>query len=405
MPAAPLAPRFATRATRWLVVVTLASLAASLWLLVSPGELSPHDSVEADGYSGSALGHRGLLAWLRANGEVVMQSRRQQGPGKCGLFVLAEPGEMSARDVQRLQPAVERAPSKLFVLPKRRGWRDAERPDWVERVELRELADVQRTFADLGKCADLRVPHVVRRDATTNWNLPPGWPEPRVDGPAQLLDGNNGSVTSIIACDEGVLLGRIGGVYVLADPDLIANHGLLRGDNAALVLAMVRSMKADGAIVFDETLHGYHLAASIWHAAGQFPFVLVTAQLLLLLALAAWIARGRFGPVQPEAPPIGAGKAFLIDNVAALLRRAGGTGPSLRRYARQRLRRAADALRAPRGLDDEACRAFVLARLPAAARDELAALLARTKNANAADVVATARRLRSLTEGSLHARS
>lgn len=406
MPAAPVAPRFATRATRWLVAVAIASLAASLWLLLSPGDTSSRTSVDADGYSRSALGHRGLVTWLREAGEPVVQSRRAQGPGSCGLFVVAEPKRMGPADIARMEPILERLPRKLLVLPKRQGERDPAHPEWVDHVELIELAEVQETLADFARSADVEVPSVQRRESATNWRSPPEWPEPGLVAPPQLLDPEIADVAAIVSCDEGVLFGRVGDLYVLADPDLIANHGLARGDNADLVLAMLRRCKRDGAIVFDETLHGHELAPSIWHAAGQFPFVLVTAHLLLMLALVAWIARGRFGPVLPEVPPIGAGKAFLIDNVAALLRSTSSAEPSLRRYVRQRVRHAAEVLRAPRGLDDEACRRFVLARLPPPARQQLGELFARSKAATAtADAVEIARQLRLLTEGSLHARS
>jgi hypothetical protein len=102
---------------------------------------------------------------------------------------------------------------------------------------------------------------------------------------------------------------------------------------------------------------------------------------------------------------IAAGKQFLIDNTAALLRRAGSHGPSLRRYARQRMRRTAEALHAPRGLGDEACRDFVLRRIAdPERRRQLQQLLARDAvEVPRAEAVSLARKIRRWTEEMMHA--
>jgi hypothetical protein len=107
-----------------------------------------------------------------------------------------------------------------------------------------------------------------------------------------------------------------------------------------------------------------------------------------------------------QPPAIGAGKAFLIDNTAALLARAGSHGPSLRRYGRQRLRLVAESLGAPAGLGDDQCRAFVAARMAPADRETLQRLLEReATELPAAAAVQAAASIRQLTEGLLHARS
>jgi hypothetical protein len=212
-------------------------------------------------------------------------------------------------------------------------------------------------------------------------------------------------VRPVVLCDQGVLLGAVGDIHVLSDPDVIANHGLLRGENAAFVVDTLRHLAHSGAIVFDETLHGHEIQPSIWHVMGEFPNVLVPVHLLLTMALVLWVAHGRFGPVLPAPAALGAGKEFLIRNVAALLHRGGHHGPSLRRYGRMRVRDAVEALHAPRGLSDAQCREWLLARMrDAESRDELEVLLARSaSDTQAREVVATARRIRSLTREVLHA--
>lgn len=405
MPAAAVTP-FATRATRWLVVAVVLSLLAALLLLVSPVDEPTRPSCSADGYSRSAIGHNGLLRWLRAQQEPVVQSRLVRGVGPAGLLVLAEPRDVAPADRARIREQIDVAPATLVVMPKHEGFADAAKPAWVERVEPLSVLRVDQVGEHVAAWGEAAWPGIVRRDVVSAWSLPDGWPAPTIVGPVQLLRSDASDLEPLVSCTQGVLLGRLGDVHVLADPDVIANHGLVRGENAAFVLAMLRALKQDGAIVFDETLHGVRLEPSIWHVAGRLPLVLVTFHVVLLLALVAGIAIGRFGPVLPDRPAIDAGKGFLLDNVAALLRSFGDAGPSLRRYGRQRLRIVAEALQAPRGLSDDQCAAFVSARMTEADRNRLDALRERAPGAvSSGAAVAAARQLRTLTEDLLHARS
>jgi len=70
---------------------------------------------------------------------------------------------------------------------------------------------------------------------------------------------------------------------VLADPDVIANHGLARDGNAALAVAVIGRLRAgNGGVVFDETVHGYVAKpANPFMLLFRFPFVVATAQGLL----------------------------------------------------------------------------------------------------------------------------
>lgn len=282
---------------------------------------------------------------------------------------------------------------------------DDGKPRWVEHVELIPLDEVQRTGQGMQRWLASSWPVVRRVDAVERWERPPAWPAPDLPGPIQLF-AHGSDLVPWVSCREGVLVARDGNTLLLSDPDLLANHGLHRGDNAALVLAMLRFCRGDtaGAIAFDETLHGHAREPDIWQLAGKFPYVLIPAHLLLVLGCLLWIASGRFGPVQRDADAIGAGKAFLLDNIAALLRAVGSHGPSLRRYGRQRVRRVAEALHAPRGLGDEACRHWVLARLAdPERRQQLAELLERDPSqAPLAEALRAARRIRELTEEMMH---
>lgn len=393
--------KFRQRNARWIAAGALLSLLASFYLLLTPSELSRVDSVGADGYSRSAIGHSGLLRLLRELGEPVLQLRRLRELGECGLFVVAEPGEVDAAGLAALADAVEQAPVSLLVLPKRAGHRDPRVPRWIREEQLLEpdeVTDVLRRLLDEGDAAAPGVTRVASVGAFRRHGLPAG-PDPELRDPMQLFTPGQ-DLEPMLECDEGVLLGRVGDLYVLSDPDLLANHGLHRGDNAAVAVGIVQAIKGAGAIVFDETSHGHRLEPSIWTEAGRFPLVLVPVHLLLLLAVVLWAAAGRFGSPLPAPAAIEAGKRFLIENIVALLQRGGRHAPSLRRYQRQRVRRAAERLHAPRGLGDDACRDWVLTRSPSAGqRAELAELLQRSpEDMGPGEVLRVAQRVHEITE-------
>ncbi len=394
---------FSPRGARVVGAVALLSLVAAFVLLLSPGASHRVHSVDADGYSRSAIGHFGLLQLLRDLGLPVLQTRRTTAVGECGVLVLAEPRPPRARDTKRLATMVQASARTLVVLPKRRGRIDPEQPDWVKQVDPLVESEVRAVLEQVIDWPD-RPPRIVRVAAATGWRTENEWPAPTMPGLVQLLDDHQGSLEPLVTCEQGILLGRRDTVYVLSDPDLIANHGLHQGANAELVLAVLEHLRHDGTIVFDETMHGHIYEPSIWTAAGEFPLVLVPSHLLLLLALTLWTAHGRFGRALQAPAATAAGKAFLIDNIAALLRRGGHHGPSLRRYCRHRVRDAAERLHAQKGLSDEQYRDWLLSRLhDGAARAELTALLecsADTLTPNQATV--TAQRVRTMTEEMLH---
>jgi hypothetical protein len=180
----------------------------------------------------------------------------------------------------------------------------------------------------------------------------------------------------LVACAAGTLLGLVTGrndVYVLSDPDVLANHGLDDGDNAAFALGLLDHLRDGRPIVLDETLHGFELVPSIWTQLGTFPLVLLPVQLALLLAVVLWAAAGRFGPLVPPPPAIAPGKAFLVEQIAELLQVGGGSWQVLHRYYRNQLRTAARRLGSVR--DEKHALALVQACARARGRQETLAAL------------------------------
>ena len=173
-----------------------------------------------------------------------------------------------------------------------------------------------------------------------------------VDGPA---------IQPIISCDQGVLLGVVevpgarGTVYLLTDPDLIATHGLRRGDNALAAVRIIEAIRRSGGpVVFEETIHGHTAYPSVWRELFRFPLVLVTLQLALSALVLLWLAMVRFGAPLPAVGRLAAGKRFLIDHMAAVQRLNGHTPDAVRRYYHRTVRLVAQRLNIPPAVEGDA---------------------------------------------------
>ena len=212
---------------------------------------------------------------------------------------------------------------------------------------------------------------------------------------AQLAESSD--LDPVVASGDQVLVGTWQShrrVLVLTDPDLISNHGLKRGANAALAVAMVEMLReGHRPVIFDETLHGLEARPNLFVELFRFPLLLTVVQAALVLVLLLWAGAGRFGAPRREAPG-------LIDNTANLLLFGGHSRSMLSRYLATTLREAGRALQAPEGLGDEELRGWLakVARRRGVSvdleslREEVRAL-ERGKRADRARVLPLARRV------------
>jgi hypothetical protein len=114
-----------------------------------------------------------------------------------------------------------------------------------------------------------------------------------------------------------------------------------------------------GAVLFDVTVNGLGRSPSPLRLAFDPPFLAATLAIAATLLLAGWQALFRFGaPHRPERA-IAFGKAALIDNAAALVRKAGREARLGARYAMLIADRAASALGVSERLRDEALDAYL----------------------------------------------
>jgi hypothetical protein len=351
---------FALLAASALILGTL-----SLWLSGSGGD-GPSDqpgrrSSGPSSYSISALGYAGCYDTLHRLGRTVRRGLNQ-GMVSQGAVIVAEPnlGYLHRPEFASLL----KAPRLLLVLPKWLGRPDPERRGWIAQAEPRPLAEAQQTLALVDSDAQ-----VFRQPGPQTWPINEIGPTPTVSPLAQLMRSE--AMRPLVATDHGLLLGEIeadgGVIWVLSDPDLLANHGLIKGDNGAFMLALIDKLRGwragdlSAPIVFEETVHGYQPSggSSPWGLIFRFPLVVVTALAGATAILLALAGSRRFGAPRPGRPPLDYGQAGLIANSARLLDYAGHQAEVLQRYLSLTVRSAGRSLHAPPGLDDAALAAWL----------------------------------------------
>ena len=303
--------------------------------------LAQHDPAQqtvtsSSSYSRSAIGHGALVAMLRERGYAVAVNRSRLGTQVTAddLLVILEPA-FADYDVEALDVLLSGKRRVLVALPKWSGTPSADRSDWIGGVRRVSSSDA-RKVAD----AVLRSARASVTEEVGAW--PTGAGQPELDRPVlfyrsrvQLfVAGGEGGIVlgesvldSLVAVDRGILLGRVPGRHIalLSDPDILANHGLHRGDNASLAMAIIDTlMPAGGTVYIDESLHGFALTPSLWRLLFRPPFLAATLLALVAMALAVWRAASRFGaPLESGSRrttvAFSSGHATLIENGGRLL--------------------------------------------------------------------------------------
>jgi len=335
-----------SRTTLAIVIgVAAVSLGVAAALTIFGDDLGERKSAGVDGYSISAIGHKGLVRLLQKLDIPVVVSRSDSAvKAKHGLLIVAEPVVSDAASRQQLAKLIEDAPDVLIVLPKWFG--SAERGQvWIGDAHLLPVDEVEPVLAALSLDGTLAIE---RRPASVAWTVPPGLTSPVIRQP-QLVTGE---LAPLVSAGEGPLLvGQAerddATISVLADPDVFNNFGLRRPENARFIVQLIDRLRHGGPVVFDETMHGYAQQPSLIRTLFRFPLVLATLQVLVCALLVVWAAMVRFGPRRAAPPPLAPGKDFLIRNTAALLHYGGHHAHALKRYLQLTVGAVRHALHAP----------------------------------------------------------
>ncbi len=332
---------FDPRTVVLLIVVGLAAFFGALGLDVLGGDAERRRPAGANAFSESAVGYRALVEVLRSFDIPVRISRfdRLSRVDDTGVLVLAEP---EAAHLEVFERRLAERPV-LVVLPKWDAAADPLRPRWigppiqVNRQRQQRILNVLHSEITVA-----RVP------APVAWT-PSAFPRPTLSGTVQLASSERGR--PVISGPDGSLLMKLGGknegVWVLSDPDPMANHGIGDGSNAYLVALILDHLRRGGPVIFDETVHGFTWSPSLWATMVSMPFLPVTLLAVAGLATLAWAASGRFGTPRAAPPPREPGKMTLIDSTADLLLFAGNPGRALARYRDAVLDAVTRAVHAP----------------------------------------------------------
>jgi len=303
------------------IVMGAAVLGALLLALIIPefrrgaASLSHPDPVGPTVYSKSAIGHAVFYHLLKELDIPVEISERGSGGhvGPDDVLVVAEPRTDDATLAE--VKVMLTSGTVLLVLPKRTGKSDRGRPYWLAEDKLLSVEAVNEVLHLIDPTAS-----IVR------------------DGSSQAIRSR--ALRPTHTSSAGTLVGerrtQNRRIVVLADPDLISNFKLSRDNNSVTAVYLVENLRAShpgGVVIFDEFVHGF--SPKPLHILGilfQFPFVLVTLQIGLAVALLAWAATARFGASVAIASPLAAGKRSLIDTGARLLVQTGRAPDLYERY-------------------------------------------------------------------------
>ncbi|MHA1536070.1 MAG: DUF4350 domain-containing protein, partial [Alphaproteobacteria bacterium] len=294
----------------WLVALSVVGFLGSMALLAFGGSGSAGARAGGFPHSRSALGHRAFVKTLERLGIPVVVSRYGSA-GKAGRGVLFV-GEPRAKDWNAAKVArMLRASHVILVLPKWRGKPDPGNPRWTKSVSLIGRSRVEKILRLVDPDARL-----VRPVKSVFWSASRYAGGPTILKPQLVVSP---SLRPIVASDGGLLVGQLAGargtVWIVSDPDIFANHGIGKGENAKIAVGLIRSLRVSGGpVVIDASVHGAGGRPSLWSALLELPFVLVTIAGSLALAVMLWAGAGRFGAPRPVAPLLEAGKLTLIDN-------------------------------------------------------------------------------------------
>ena len=309
---------------------------------------APEWKMKGDGgmhaMSKSAVGYSGLYALEEAlNGDDVYTVENREDWYTKGLLIVTLSPQTNVHaltDLVRIRRSSQmKDATTLYILPK---WAVAPLPTksgWVMKGGTIPPIYVQDLLTSIGHVPlagdSAKVPQTRLIDTDYGGCHAPLRPiqtttaSPRVIGPAPvaLRTLKSPDVYPVVSDSKGrTVLGRLNcNSYILADPDLMANHGIKSAGNAAAAVALIEAMRpsADSEIAFDMVLPGIGETRNLLRLMFEPPFLAFTLALVAAAILIGLHGLGRFGPPLAEGRAIAFGKAALADNAASLIARAG----------------------------------------------------------------------------------
>lgn len=337
-----------------LLITAIGSLAFIAMLVLgayAPDLRSGHNG-GTHALSNAATGFSGLVRLADETGRRPVIVRSQSDLKNENLAVIT-PDHGSADLNKILQMRGPKA--TLIVLPKWLTMADPKNGGWVRVLALLPPSDPERTLSPATPLNIMRS----RSHGEALVSASDAPPNLHFLAPAVVQTMSGKGLQPLITTAQGqIVLARLdgGNRYVLSEPDLINNHGMGDERQARAALALLDYLNSTGndGILFDVTANGLGHSKSPLKLAFDAPFLAVTLTIFAAMLLAAWQALVRFGPVQRRERAIAFGKAALVDNSAALIRKAGREAHLGSRYVDLIRERAISLFHLPARLDPEA---------------------------------------------------
>ena len=328
------------------VIVAVLSIAAALFRLTRPPD---HEGRGSDSYGTRAWGYRGLYELMETMHVPVVRELAPADPAALGAdtWVILEPDphhvDREEGHLARVMAWLDRGGRVVVAAPRLHDEPDSWPPEPGRERPTRELME-RLGLGGVTLEADVEAEDVSEEE--DGWSFP----EMRWDGnsfvigrePPELVEvrvaagGGWGGIDRHLARLElpasgrqwltiddtpgthALLAGRIdtieddgttrtlaarftlgrGEVVLLADPELIQNHALARGDNAVLAAHLVAG--GGGVVVFDEFYHGLTVRGNPIWLLLKFPFGLLAGLVVALAGVLAWRGGVHIGPPLAE---------------------------------------------------------------------------------------------------------
>ncbi len=342
---------FRLRTIVLLVAVGVAAFAAMLIAAAYAPGSTPKGGGAAHAVSNSAIGYSGIIRLAEAAGFETRVIRDEDQLDARGLVVLTpQTADTPMGDVIARR---SRLPT-LIVLPKWATIADPKHSGWVVHFGLLPASEPFGVLAPANKLA------ITRTKSGGAPLVAAGWLSDsaiHIAAPRALQTVSGARLTPLLTDQAGrIVLAQIGEgpLYVLADGDLLSNMGMRDEANAAAAIDLLDQLNVSNEpISFDVTLVGLGRSPNPLRLAFDPPFLAMTLTLVAAMLLAGWQAFVRFGPPVRRERAIAFGKAALVDNSAALIRKARRQARLGGRYVEVIRDRAVTAFGVPSKLRDK----------------------------------------------------
>ena len=341
---------FSLRTVAIIVLAGITLFVAMLVLGAYAPDLRSGRNGGAHALSNAATGFSGIVQLAEATGRNPQIVRDTHRLDTLDLVVLTpENAATPMGDV-----VVQRAgKATLLILPKWFTMADLTHAGWVRRVALLPRYEPYGVLAPQTKLVTTRYPSGGRPLVAVSW-LPKAI---HFNAPRAVQTIANPDLRPLLSDDQGhIVLGQLGDkpFYILADPDLLSNQGMRDAGAARAALELLDWLNSTGSkeIDFDVTLNGFGHSPSPLKLMFEPPFLAMTLALAAAVLLAGVQATARFGAPRRRERAIAFGKTALIDNAAALVRKARRQGALGQRYLDLMRERAGTVFGVPSRLRD-----------------------------------------------------